>query len=549
MKKKPPKTQTILDAFDDPNLFGSFLGDDLGSWSNWRVPLSAVYGLPTSPKDKKLIKECTGRRRKLLPADGFSQALFLTGRRSGKSRIASIIGAYEACLAGHESKLAKGEKGIVLIASPTKSQSRIVHGYCRGIFETGYLKGQVVAETQTGFELQNGIRIEVLAGSYQYVRGYTLVAAILDEAAFLGYSEDSKVKSDLELVRAISPSLATVGGKLIGISSPYAEKGWCYQQFRKYFGNDAGATLIWNCPSRTMNPTLSQVIIDRAMQDDPESAAAEYFGKFRTELVAFLSREVIEQYVIKGRTELAPQFPCRYSCFVDLSGGRSDDAALAIAHKQDGKIIIDLLKRWRPPFSPDAVVGDMVAVCSRYHISRVIGDNYSAEFTKSAFETRGIKYARATTNAWAQGAIAKITKSKSQLYLEFLPRLCSGEVELLDSEILVNQLAGLERRTRSGGRDSVDHGPSQHDDVANVCAGVCDAVSQKALITVGGDIFDKKNDGISEAQRFAQRQSAYKAHERYLESLDNDDPTGIIQAMAEGRLNVLGDRPNLFGRF
>jgi hypothetical protein len=36
---------------------------------------------------------------------------------------------------------------------------------------------------------------------------------------------------------------------------------------------------------------------------------------------------------------------------------------------------------------------------------------------------------------------------------------------------LVSQLHGLERRTARGGKDSIDHGPGQHDDVANAVAG------------------------------------------------------------------------------
>jgi hypothetical protein len=36
----------------------------------------------------------------------------------------------------------------------------------------------------------------------------------------------------------------------------------------------------------------------------------------------------------------------------------------------------------------------------------------------------------------------------------------------------VNQIAGLERRTSRGGKDSIDHSPGAHDDLANVVAGV-----------------------------------------------------------------------------
>jgi hypothetical protein len=62
-------------------------------------------------------------------------------------------------------------------------------------------------------------------------------------------------------------------------------------------------------------------------------------------------------------------------------------------------------------------------------------------------------------------------KTKSELYLELLPRLLSRTVELPDDPALVSQIANLERRTRSGGKDVVDHPPGGHDDLANVVAG------------------------------------------------------------------------------
>ena len=64
------------------------------------------------------------------------------------------------------------------------------------------------------------------------------------------------------------------------------------------------------------------------------------------------------------------------------------------------------------------------------------------------------------------------SKSKSDLYVAFLPLLTSQMVELVDQPRLIQQIAGLERRTARGGRDTVDHPPNGHDDLANVVAGV-----------------------------------------------------------------------------
>ena len=58
----------------------------------------------------------------------------------------------------------------------------------------------------------------------------------------------------------------------------------------------------------------------------------------------------------------------------------------------------------------------------------------------------------------------------------------SRRINLLDHRKLINQLLGLERRTARGGRNSIDHAPGGHDDVANAVAGVAAA----ATIRYGG---------------------------------------------------------------
>lgn len=498
----------ILQAIHDENLFRPFLADP-DSWSNWQVALSALYGLPIKAKaDRELVRQCTGRDPVKLPRSGFGRALFLTGRRSGKSRTAAIIGAFEAALGGHESKLAPGERGVVVIASPTRNQSRIVTDYVRAVFTTPMLKAEVVSETRDGFELRSGTRIEILAGDWRTVRGYTLLAAIVDEVCFFGLDGESKIKSDTELVRALEPSLATTQGRLIAISSPYARRGWSFSTYKKCFGNDAGRTLVWNCPSKTMNPTLRQSIIDAALAEDLASAKAEYLGEFRDDIATFLSREVIEACVVPGRVELLPD-PRRnnYCAFCDISGGRVDDAALAIGHVDSNKVVVDFVRAWKPPFSPDAVIGEMVAELGRFGIDECVGDSYSAEFVKSSFESRGIRYRRSTTNVWADDVRAMTAKPRSQLYLELLPRLCSQEIELLDNEALISQLASLERRTRVGGRDLIDHPPGGHDDLANAVAGVADVCSQRVVVA-GAVCFGDSDIDRSPLQRTLDRLEA-----------------------------------------
>jgi hypothetical protein len=78
-----------------------------------------------------------------------------------------------------------------------------------------------------------------------------------------------------------------------------------------------------------------------------------------------------------------------------------------------------------------------------------------------AFKQHGIRYEPAA-------------KSKSHAYVDLLPLLNGGGVLLPRSDRLVQQLVALERRTARGtGRDSIDHPPGAHDDLANAVAGAC----------------------------------------------------------------------------
>lgn len=131
---------------------------------------------------------------------------------------------------------------------------------------------------------------------------------------------------------------------------------------------------------------------------------------------------------------------------------------LAIAHSASSKAILDAVREVRPPFSPEGVVQEFADLLKRYSITKVRGDRYAAEWCQEQFRKRGIGYEPAD-------------RSKSELYRDLLPVINSGQCELLDHERLVTQLVGLERKTARGGRDSIDHPPGTHDDVANAVAG------------------------------------------------------------------------------
>jgi len=156
--------------------------------------------------------------------------------------------------------------------------------------------------------------------------------------------------------------------------------------------------------------------------------------------------------------ERAPEFRHDYVAFVDPSGGSSDAMTLAIAHKECETEILDTIRERRPPFSPEAVVEEFSSVMRQYRCSRCYGDRYGGAWPAEQFMKCGIH-------------LEPAEKTKSDIYLDLLPLINSKAVRLLDHDRLMLQFVGLERTTKSGGRDRIDHPRGCHDDVANAAAG------------------------------------------------------------------------------
>jgi hypothetical protein len=447
----------ILDALRDTNLFRPWFRD-LETWRAWQVVLAAIFGLPMGDADVELFRAHTGRDR--APTSQAREAWLIVGRRGGKSRIAALVAVFLAAF--REYDLAPGERGVVMVIAADRAQARVVLRYVVAFLEAVSMLARLVERrTAESIDLANGISIEIHTASYRTVRGRTVVVAVLDEVAFWRDAETSANPAS-EILGAIRPAMATVpGALLLAISSPYAQRGVFYERYARCFGKD-GDTLVWQAPTIVMNPTVDRAEIERAYAEDDVAARAEYGAEFRSDLEDFVPREAIERVTVAGRLELPPQRDVARVAFVDPSGGRGDSMTLAIAHatRRSGRpvAVLDLLREVRPPFSPDAVVREFAATLRTYGLSRATGDRYAGEWVSESFRRYGIRYEASE-------------RSKSEIYLEFLPLVNTARVELLAVPRLTSQITALERRRARGGRDVVDHPPGGRDDVANTAAG------------------------------------------------------------------------------
>jgi hypothetical protein len=450
----------ILDALADPQILGASPAlRDLTSWSAWLVFLRASYGLPLDAEGEALFRRCTGRTSYAPPPGGFSEIVGEVGRQAGKTRVGATLVAFEAALAP---EVAPGEQLFaLLLAQDHRAAVRVAFSYLRSIFEASpMLRKMIVSETADTLVLSNGVRVAAYPCRPAALRGLRARVAVLDELAFYRSSEMAPL--DVETLRAVRPTLATTGGKLIILSSPYGQSGALWDLHRRHYGRDDSATLVWQASAPTMNPTLPADYLARMAEDDPDAYRSEVLGEFRAGIAQLLDPERIEACVAGGRPLELPPVPSRsYRAFTDPSGGRADAFTVAIGHRDGERAIADCVRAWKAPFNPSGVVAEASDLLRDYGVTKVIGDRYAGEWPREAFRAHGLRYDLAALD-------------RSALYLALLATINSERVELPEDPALLRELRGLERRRGPSGRDRVDHHVrGSHDDRANAVAGLC----------------------------------------------------------------------------
>ena len=473
---------TILEALRDKNLFGGLpVFRDLSTWRAWLVFLAAVYGRPfrelvplgvTEADALALFIKHTGRTCYAPPVDGYPEAVTIAGRQSGKDRIGSVIQDYEAISATRE---ADGSDIYALsIAQDGRASLRTQLSYARAPFRRlPMLKALVMRSRTNELELSTGVTLAAYPCRPAAVRGLRARVVVMSEIAFYRSTEGNPV--DVEMLRAVRPTLATTGGRLVILSSPYGAEGALYDLHRKYFGRDDAPVLVWQATAPEMNPTLSVDYLTRMEQDDPDAYLSEVLGEFRLGVSTLHDGPTLFEAVESGVRERAAVQGTRYVADTDAASGTAtakDAWGLGIAHREGDRVILDVTRAWKPPFNPSNVVAEIATLLRSYRITSVSGDRYAPGFVDEAFRAQGIKYEQRD-------------RDTSTVLLDLVPLVNAGRVVLLDNDELLRELRNLERRRGQSGRDRAGHRPGGHDDRACAAAGALTALANKPIQSGG----------------------------------------------------------------
>lgn len=466
---------------DAPMKFYDFLIDPLLgalgalSFRTWHIVARLLDGDAAllGPDDLAIAQRITGRSR--FPTQSVSRFFASLGRRSGKTLFESRRAAWFLSQ-DYRDRLASGETAVVAAICPTTDQAKRLLAYTRACFvDSPVLAPMMGRDVADGFELSHSSAFEVAAASFRSSRGRTFSAVLMDEASWLR-NADAAIP-DREIARAVEPGLATLDGSLEVFSSPYMRAGLLWDANRRFFGNDGAAELFVTGPTRLFNPCIRESIIAAAFEDDPESARAEWGGEFRTDLSAAFDPAWIDAALDGSVFERAPvtNLPqgrsVAYVAFTDPAGGSGKDSwSTRIVHADGMALYDDAVLEIRPPFNTADAARQIAEFLRRYRITETHGDRYAGAWPGDALRAHGISYLESE-------------RTKSDIYREAVPLFSARRVRLLDHARTSTQLRQLERRTRPGGKDSIDHPVGSSDDNANCLCGALVVAARDSLTT------------------------------------------------------------------
>jgi len=196
-----------------------------------------------------------------------------SGRQVGKSTAIAVKTA--------EFTTKNKNKTVLVIAAVERQAALLFEKTLNYLYENykSYVKKGKDRPTKTKIMLNNGSKIYCLpTGMTGYgIRGYTIDLLIADEAAFIPD----------EVWSAVTPMIATTGGKIILLSTPFGKRGYFYRCF-----TDPAYT-TFHISSEDC-PRIPKSFLEQEKKTMTKlQYAQEYLGEFLDELMQFFPTALI----------------------------------------------------------------------------------------------------------------------------------------------------------------------------------------------------------------------------------------------------------------
>ncbi len=498
------------EAIEDERLFKTAF-DEL-SWFQ-RTVLKAFYGLPLSGK---LVNPENGRSEldywaivqgsceyddlgyvtKVTPIPyvpkEYEQLWAVLGRRAGKtSQLMSFIVAYEAVLGGHEDYIGRKQQGIIYLIAQRLGLAVSNLSHVRAIVETSdLLAGEIVDNTAKDvLAFKNGIRIEPSPPSLKAQRGFAIPVVGMDEVAFW-YTDAESANPDVEVQRAVEYAQAQFPySKQIGISTPWTKEGLLYsyhqagtEGVKLPSGVDkskfADTMVAFGPTAACENPRITRKKLQQLKLKDPEAFDRESLCKYLDAVSGFFNHSLLaaaHKAATEAKTAERPPKGAdssvrpTYVAAMDPAF-RQDDFAFTIVHKEGGKVVQDVVKRWTPirgqKLNPVEILAEIKPYVEQYEVSVVYTDQYQFESLQQLALQQDI----------AVEVVDFTGRSKSKIFGNLQQLVNQQKLELLDpytndtANEQLHQLQELRKRLTAQNAMQISAPEGKQDDLAAVLA-------------------------------------------------------------------------------
>jgi hypothetical protein len=274
--------------------------------------------------------------------------------------------------------------------------------------------------------------------------------------------EETAANPEQEVIDALRPAMATLHNtKLVKISTPFRKEGILYDEFQR---RNELEHLVWQVSTEEMNPVVTKVFLDEARQRNEETFKRELLAEFTDNIVGWITGEILDPCIVRGRREL-PQLPdVRYAAALDPAS-RHNDFALAVLHlTAEGMIVVDRVVRWTgsktAPLAYESVLGEIKSILDEYAINTAIGDSFYCDVISQHLMKLGIFY-----------QIAPFTsQTRARIFGSLKHLLVQRKIELLDDSELLHELRGLREEKTDRGQIDIRPRRGVGDDSAVVVA-------------------------------------------------------------------------------
>jgi hypothetical protein len=301
------------------------------------------------------IKEVTGN-----PEDIRPNICLVIGRRGTKTTTIGVLIAYEVYkllkkFSPHQYYNSMPNEDICLSCIATNQEQaselfrRITGHLERADFFKRYREKPTLNYMQLNTERdieefgpgqRPSIRLVAAPCSGRGLRGRNNLIAVFDEMAYFFESSTSADKSDEEVYKAVTPSVAKFNspegephGKVICISSPNTRSGLFYKLYQRSFEEDCNDLLMIQAPTWEVDYTLAPKYLRAKYAENPIAFKNEFGAEFNDRIFAWIENEqVLRMNIIPG-LKMKESSLERLPHFMGVDVGlQNDGTAIVICH-------------------------------------------------------------------------------------------------------------------------------------------------------------------------------------------------------------------------